>query len=52
MYIPRVFGFRVYKKKGSRYDESSKNQHEITHYSEEQLKKLKGKGSETKKIVE
>lgn len=43
-YVPRIFGFRVYKKKGSRFQEQQNKPAEITHYSEEQLKKLRGKG--------
>ena len=41
IYIPRIYGFKIYKKKGSRYWEQNKNMSEITHYGEEQLKKLK-----------
>lgn len=41
--MPRIFGFRVYKKKGSRFQEGSPHVQEITHYTEDQLKKLKGK---------
>lgn len=46
-YIPKIYGFKIYKKKGSRYAENKK-QSEITHYSEEHLKKIKTK-TETKK---
>jgi len=41
VYIPRIYGFKIYKKKGSKYYEPHKNLNEITHYGEEQLKKLK-----------
>ena len=41
IYIPRIYGFKIYKKKGSKFWEQSKNINEITHYGEEQLKKLK-----------
>jgi hypothetical protein len=41
VYIPRIYGFKIYKKKGSRFWEGNKNLNEITHYGEEQLKKLK-----------
>ena len=41
VYIPRIYGFKLYKKKGSKYYESNKALNEITHYGEEQLKKLK-----------
>ena len=34
-YIPRVFGFRLYKKKGSRFLDQQNKINEITHYSEE-----------------
>lgn len=41
-YVPKVFGFKLYKKKGSRFHEQKKQQ-EVTHYSEEHLKKIKTK---------
>ncbi len=41
VYIPRIYGFKIYKKKGSRFWEQNKNVSEITHYGDEQLKKLK-----------
>ena len=41
MYIPRIYGFKIYKKKGSKFWEQNSNLSEITHYGEEQLKKLK-----------
>jgi casein kinase II subunit beta len=34
-YVPRVFGFRLYKKKGSRFQDQQNKVNEITHYSEE-----------------
>ncbi|CAD8201604.1 unnamed protein product [Paramecium pentaurelia] len=45
-YVPRVFGFRIHKKKGSRYQDTQQKATEITHYSEEQLKKLRGKNDQ------
>ncbi|CAD8124451.1 unnamed protein product [Paramecium sonneborni] len=48
-YVPRVFGFRIYKKKGSRYQDTQQKATEITHYSEEQLKKLRGKNEQQTK---
>lgn len=46
-YVPRIYGFRIYKKKGSRFAEDKENdnekQIEITHYSEDLLKKIRGK---------
>lgn len=51
-YVPRIYGFKIFKKKGSKYVENKKSA-EVTHYSEEQLKKIKGrmeqKKTETKK---
>jgi len=41
IYIPRIYGFKIHKKKGSRFWEQRKDLNEITHYGEEQLKKLK-----------
>lgn len=41
IYIPRIYGFKIYKKKGSKFWEQNKELNEITHYGEEQLKKLK-----------
>ncbi|CAD8094202.1 unnamed protein product [Paramecium primaurelia] len=48
-YVPRIFGFRVFKKKGSRYQDMQQKPTEITHYSEEQLKKLRGKNEQQSK---
>lgn len=46
-YVPRIYGFRIYKKKGSRFaddkDNENEKQIEITHYSEDLLKKIRGK---------
>jgi len=47
-YVPRIYGFRIYKKKGSRFAEDADKMREVTHYSEELLKKIKGK-TENKK---
>ena len=47
IYIPRIYGFKIYKKKGSKFWESNKDLNEITHYGEEQLKKLKAMFSGT-----
>ena len=51
-YVPRIYGFKIFKKKGSKYIETKKPA-EVTHYSEDQLKKIKGrmeqKKTETKK---
>ena len=47
-YVPRIYGFKIFKKKGSKYVESKKVA-EVTHYSEDQLKKIKGR-MEQKKI--
>ena len=41
VYIPRIYGFKIHKKKGSHFWEQRKDLNEITHYGEEQLKKLK-----------
>jgi len=50
--VPRIYGFKIFKKKGSKYAEAKKPA-EVTHYSEDQLKKIKGrmeqKKTETKK---
>lgn len=46
--MPKIYGFKIYKKKGSRYHESKKLA-EITHYSEEHLRKIKPTKTESKK---
>jgi len=43
VYIPRIYGFKIYKKKGSKFAEDVKDVQEVTHYSEELLKKIKQK---------
>jgi len=40
-FVPRVYGFRLYKKKGSKFAEDNKKLSEITYYGEEQLKIMK-----------
>lgn len=43
VYIPKIYGFKIYKKKGSKYNElTGKNKEEISFYSEQNLKKMKG----------
>ena len=43
VYIPKIYGFKIYKKKGSKYNEVTvKNKEEISFYSEQNLKKMKG----------
>lgn len=50
-YIPRIYGFRVYQKKGSKFLEDNQDLIEVTHYSEEMLKNIKGKKTDDKKIA-
>lgn len=40
--MPRIYGFKIFKKKGSKYIDNKKPL-EVTHYSEDQLKKIKGR---------
>lgn len=42
-YIPRIYGFRIYKKKGSKFTEDEQSVCEVTHYSEDLLKQIRGK---------
>ncbi|KAL4476836.1 hypothetical protein ABPG72_010673 [Tetrahymena utriculariae] len=42
-YIPRIYGFRIYKKKGSKFLDEENPLVEITHYSEELLRQIRGK---------
>jgi len=42
VYIPRIYGFKIFKKKGSKYNEDNKKSEEISFYSEQNLKKMKG----------
>lgn len=46
-YVPRLYGFKIFKKKGSKYCENKKAV-EVTHYSEDQLKKIKGRMEQKK----
>ena len=41
-FVPRIYGFKIFQKKGSKYQTNSKQTKEITFYNEEQLKKMKG----------
>ena len=41
VYIPKIFGFKIYKCRGSKYLEDTKKATEITYYGEEQLNKLR-----------
>lgn len=45
VYVPRIYGFKIFRKKGSKYCEegsSGKKLEEISFYSEQNLKKMKG----------
>ena len=44
VFVPRIFGYRIFKKKGSKYF-SKKDNDEITHYDEDILKKMKSQGT-------
>lgn len=35
-YIPRIYGFKIYKKKGSKYFEQKKKNKELTYFGEQQ----------------
>lgn len=48
-YIPRIYGFKIFKQKGSKYEEHREIA-EVSYYSEEHLKKIKGKKDEKKVI--
>jgi casein kinase II subunit beta len=37
VYIPRIFGFKIYQKKGSKYEIKNDSLQGITHYGEEEL---------------
>ena len=52
VYIPKIYGFKIYKKKGSKYNEVTvKNKEEISFYSEQNLKKMKGFLFKISKVV-
>ena len=42
-FVPRIYGFKIYKKKGSKYAEDNKNMMEMTYYGEDLLNKMKNK---------
>ena len=42
-FVPRIYGFKIYKKKGSKYAEDNKNLMEMTYYGEDILNKMKNK---------
>ena len=46
-FVPKVYGFKVYGKKGSKYEEK-KEKTEISYYTQEELKKLKSKNEKKK----
>lgn len=39
-FAPKVYGFKVYGRKGSKYEEK-REQKELTYYTQEDLKKLR-----------
>lgn len=43
-YVPRIYGLKVNKRKGSKFTDTTKKLTEITFYDEEHLKKIKGTG--------
>lgn len=47
IFVPRIYGYRIYKRKGSKYY-NKKEGEEISHYDEDILKKMKAHGSKNK----
>lgn len=47
LFVPKIFGYKIFKKKGSKYEERN-SMNEITHYDEAQLKKMKSSHSKGK----
>ena len=43
IFVPRIFGFKIYKRKGSRYAEDRKNMVEMKFFEEDVLIKMKNK---------
>lgn len=41
-YVPKVYGFKVYGRKGSKYEKKEEKK-EITYYTQEELKKIKAR---------
>ncbi len=41
-YVPKVYGFKVYGRKGSKY-QTAEEKKEITYYTQEELKKIKSR---------
>ena len=48
-FVPKIFGYKIYQKKGSKYEEK-KESVEISHYDEDQLKKMKSGNSQGAKL--
>ena len=46
-FVPKVYGFKVYGRKGSKYEEK-KGKKELTYYTQEELKKLKNRNESMK----
>ena len=40
-YVPKVYGFKIYGRKGSKYEK--KEEKAITYYTQEELKKIKAR---------
>ena len=50
-YVPKVYGFKVYGRKGSKF-ELKEEKKEITYYTQEELKKIKSRSDPKKREEE
>lgn len=39
-YVPKLFGFKVHKRKGSKFPQAQSNQQELYYYAEDHIKRL------------
>jgi casein kinase II subunit beta len=47
-YVPKVYGFKIYARKGSKYEQKEERK-EITYYTQEELKKIKSRNDPRRK---
>lgn len=48
-YVPKVYGFKIYGRKGSKYQKKDEKR-EITYYTQQELKKIKSRNDAREKI--
>lgn len=48
-YVPKVYGFKIYGRKGSKYQKKDEKR-EITYYTQQELKKIKSRNDAREKL--